>query len=365
MEKNIRDMNGKSTSTEPPVRRKLDLIAGTTDDERKNGGSGNPVTMKDSAETGPTDSSVHVSDPNSVAHVATTTDVNPNPTPTVQRAEVTSSHKKPDDVAAVMQEDEGEFMEILPSSAPKNVADKNKHGSALKPNVKTEQDNRRGWSQNSDSSAFMTPPPNNEDPIFTKKRKQSYSSFVASLKKRKVDADGNDVKKTAKDRTKKLKVKVDPDHAVNVKAEADEEMDIVPRGSMRPKDQYLYLMRQYVPYVEIAFNELSTIRSTAIAYLAEFDSKTNDNDISVFDFTVVFENILFVRQPEEVKEKWMTPEGKRASQLRRTVMRSCLSMARKNLFHDFANRDAEDMENADVVTDADGNPVLPIWFLLK
>ena len=61
----------------------------------------------------------------------------------------------------------------------------------------------------------------------------------------------------------------------------------------------------------------------------------------------------------------MTPEVKRSSELRRTVMRSFLSMARKTLFHDFAHRDAEDMENADVVTDADGNPVLPIWLLLK
>ena len=79
----------------------------------------------------------------------------------------------------------------------------------------------------------------------------------------------------------------------------------------------------------------------------------------------MFENILFVRRSEELKEKWSTLGVNQASQMRRTLMSSCLKMARKNLYNDFRPRDPEDMCNADLVTDADGNPLHPLRLLKK
>ena len=225
------------------------------------------------------------------------------------------------------------------------------------------------WSQNSDSSAFLTPPQyDREEPPFPKKRKATYGSFVAGLKKRKVEVSKRNIKVEQKgkpkSRGKKRIAKSDPDTQVCVKAEDDDALQIVPVGNMRPKDKYLFLMRQFVPHVEVAFNELSIVRSTAIAYLTTFDSLIDDNDLSVVHLTVMFEKMLFVRLPDELKEKWATEEGKRASELRRLVMRSCLTMARKNLFGDFVARAVDDANNVDLVDDDNGNPVLPIWLLM-
>ena len=133
---------------------------------------------------------------------------------------------------------------------------------------------------------------------------------------------------------------------------------------MKLKDRYLFLMREYVPHVEVAFNELSAIRATSIAYLNEFEAICVDNDMSVRAFVDMFDKILFVRHPEELKEKWATDDGKKASQLRTRVMRSCLVMARENMFDDFVPRDSADLKNADLVCDDEGNPVLPLWLLM-
>ena len=259
-------------------------------------------------------------------------------------------------------------------------------GSEVQKNNVNGQKKSSGWSQQSDSSAFMTPPHPPSDPPFTNKRKATYGSFVQSMKKRKKEADAQkketeaDAQKKETDAQKKSKssgkgtgkkgkgkrsVKPDPDTASAVKTEAcDEELQIMPTGNMKPKDHYLYLMRQWVPHVEIAFNDLAAARSTAIAYLSEFEAMFVDNELSVEDFTVMFEKILFVRMPEELKEKWATPEGKQASQLRRTVMRSCLQMARINLFDDFATRSADDADNGDLLFDENGRPVLPLWLTM-
>lgn len=205
----------------------------------------------------------------------------------------------------------------------------------------------------------VAPPCTNAEPPFSKKRKASYgSSFAARLKMRKTEA------KAEKKPADMTNVKQDPDAVKVEKREEVSEEEIVPVANVKPKDKYIQLMREYVPHVEIAFHELSTVRCTAIAYMIEFDSNITDNELGMQELTTIFEGIMFVRMPEELKEKWDTPEGRHASGLRRMVMRSCLTMARKNLFGDFVQRDPDDHGNADLVTDADGNPVHPLWLLM-
>ena len=236
----------------------------------------------------------------------------------------------------------------------------------LKPQVPGDASATFRWSQNTDSSAFMTPEQYaQEDPPFPKKRKLRNPSFAASMKKRKLDSAAKEEQKPSSSSSGKTsKMKSDPDAPRTPKMDVDDDLQIMPAGNLRPKDKYVHLMDDFVPHVEIAFNELSTIRSTGIAYFTEFDQICDDNELSLRKFVLLFEKIMFVRHPEEVKEKWETPDGQRASELRLMVMRSCLLMARKNLFNDFQPRDPEDAENADLVVDEDGNPVLPIWLLM-
>ena len=98
--------------------------------------------------------------------------------------------------------------------------------------------------------------------------------------------------------------------------------------------------------------------------MSQFETMFVNNELSVMNFTVMFEKILFVRMPEELKEKWETPEGKVTSQFRRLVMSSCLQIARKNLFDDFAPRDPDEHKKDDCMFDRDGRPVMPTWLVM-
>ena len=213
-----------------------------------------------------------------------------------------------------------------------------------------------------DSRCFMTP---EQGPPYEKKRKATYGTFVSAIKKRKAEASGSESKATPKTTRKSGSEKtVKRESDAPTPKDCDDEMRLVPVGNMKPMDKYLFVMREYVPHVEVAFNELSAIRATAIAYLSEFEAVCDNNDMSVRGFVEMFDKILFVRLPEELKDKWVTDEGRRASQLRKMVMRSCLVMARENVFHDFVPRDSGDLKNADLVFDEDGNPVHPLWLTM-
>ena len=131
--------------------------------------------------------------------------------------------------------------------------------------------------------------------------------------------------------------------------------DVKPPTPRTPKDQYLQLMLEFAPHVELAFNDLSLARSTAIAVFRKVEKNTVDGEYSVVRFRSLLENLLFARLPQEPKEKWQTEEGKRASKLRRMVMLSCLAMARKNLFRDFSSKQFPD----------NAKHTIPMWLTKK
>ena len=134
-----------------------------------------------------------------------------------------------------------------------------------------------------------------------------------------------------------------------------EDADVKPPTPRTPKDQYLQLMLEFAPHVELAFNDLSLARSTAIAVFRKVEKNTVDGEYSVVRFRTLLENLLFSRLPQEPKEKWQTEEGKRASKLRRMVMLSCLAMARKNLFRDFSSKQFPD----------NAKHTIPMWLTKK
>ena len=114
-------------------------------------------------------------------------------------------------------------------------------------------------------------------------------------------------------------------------------------------------MLEFAPHVELAFNDLSLARSTAIAVFRKVEKNTFHGEYSVVRFRTLLENLLFSRLPQEPKEKWQTEEGKRASKLRRMVMLSCLAMARKNLFRDFSSKQFPD----------NAKHTIPMWLTKK
>ena len=205
--------------------------------------------------------------------------------------------------------------------------------------------------QNSDDADFVPV----HDLIYKRKATPDLAPQPA-VKKRKLDS-GQPKSARVKVESKAGAVKTEKPVPINhapSKLEG-EAADVKPNTPRTPKDQYLQVMLEFAPHVEMAFHDLSMARSTAIAVLRKVEKNSFEGEYSVLRFRTLFENLLFARLPQESKEKWQTDEGKRASKLRRVVVLSCLSMARKNLFRDFSSKLYPD----------DAKMPIPMWLTKK
>ena len=128
-------------------------------------------------------------------------------------------------------------------------------------------------------------------------------------------------------------------HDDDVKASVKEEVgvDVKPHVRITPKQAYTYIMDEYVPQVDVAFNYTAQARSASIAIFDKVEKLTIKDDLSLKSFSEIFRGLLFVRKTDDTLEQsWQSGEGKIASKLRRRIMLCCLHMARRNLYDDFS-----------------------------
>ena len=104
----------------------------------------------------------------------------------------------------------------------------------------------------------------------------------------------------------------------------------------------MQIMRDHVQHVEFAFTMQTMAIATAIAVFDEISTMGMDGELSIPDMRDLLQNLMFVRQPNDQKEKWKTSEEERVSTRRRRIKLSNISMARKNMFRQFDSKKTPD-----------------------
>ena len=151
---------------------------------------------------------------------------------------------------------------------------------------------------------------------------------------------------------KKVKQEVDGGGEVEV----TDLQDVKP-FRLQPMDKYELLMKEFITHLDVAFNYRSQARAGSIAVMQMLREEMRDGIIPIDSLSNVVRSLMFVRKTgQTLDETWSCPEGKLASQTRRRVMICIISMAKRNIFDDFAESKMDE---------TDEQPLIPRWLTNK